>query len=122
LSHDAVTWRRLRAAGLQLGWRCLEAGAGRGSVARWLGAEVGPHGQVVAVDIDTRFLRDLDSQTIEVAEADVVTDPLPAGPFDLVHARLLLMHLAARDQVVARLVDVLGSGGVLLLEEHDIFQ
>ena len=75
-------------------------------MARWLGAEVGPHGQVVAVDIDTRFLRDLDSQTIEVAEADVVTDPLPAGPFNVVHARLLLMHVAARDQVVPRLVDV----------------
>ena len=121
LSHDPVTWRRLRAAGLQPGWRCLEVGAGRGSVARWLGAEVGPHGQVVAVDVDTRFLRDLDPQTIEVVEADVVTDLLPSGPFDLVHARLLLMHLAARDQVVPRLVDVLRPGGVLLLEEHDIF-
>jgi SAM-dependent methyltransferase len=119
LAHDAASTRRLRAAGLQPGWRCLEVGAGRGSIARWLGTAVGTQGQVVAVDVDARFLRDVDPQTIEVVEADVVTDPLPAGPFD-VHARLLLMHLAARDQLVPRLVDVLKPGGVLLLEEHDI--
>jgi SAM-dependent methyltransferase len=76
---------------------------------------------VVAVDVDTRFLRDLDPQTIEVVEADVVTGPLPPGPFDVVHTRLLLMHLAARDQLVPRLVDVLKPGGVLLVEEHDTF-
>jgi SAM-dependent methyltransferase len=121
LAHDAATQRRLRAAGSQPGWRCLEVGAGRGSIARWLGSAVGPRGQVIALDIDARFLRDVDPQTIEVVEANVVTDPLPPGPFDLVHARLLLMHLAARDQLVPRLVDVLAPGGVLLLEEHDTF-
>jgi hypothetical protein len=31
------------------------------------------------------------------------------------------MHLAGRDQLVPRLVEVLRPGGVLLLEEHDIF-
>ena len=109
LAHDAATIRRLRAAGVQPGWRCLEVGAGRGSIARWLGTAVGPHGHVIALDVDVRFLRDVDPQTIEVVEANVVTDPLPPGPFDVVHARLLLMHLAARDQLVRRLVDVLAA-------------
>ena len=56
-AHDATTMRRLRAAGVQPGWRCLEVGAGRGSIARWLGTAVAPHGQVIALDIDARFLR-----------------------------------------------------------------
>ena len=32
------------------GWRCLEAGAGRGSMAAWLAGRVGPGGQVVAIE------------------------------------------------------------------------
>src|SRR3974390_252912 len=32
------------------GWRVLEVGAGRGSMATWLAERVGPAGQVVATD------------------------------------------------------------------------
>jgi hypothetical protein len=32
---------------------------------------------VIAVDIDARFLHDVDPKTVEVVEANVVTDPLP---------------------------------------------
>jgi hypothetical protein len=38
------------------GWRVLEVGAGRGSMAAWLAERVGPAGQVVATDIDCRHL------------------------------------------------------------------
>jgi ubiquinone/menaquinone biosynthesis C-methylase UbiE len=78
-AHDAATTRRLRAAGLQPGWHCLEDGAGRGSVARLLGTAVAPEGRVVAVDVDARFLNDVDPPRIEVVEADVVTMSLPPG-------------------------------------------
>src|SRR5437868_6014750 len=33
--------------------RCLEMGAGGGSIARWLGERVAPGGTVVAADVDT---------------------------------------------------------------------
>ena len=50
------------------GWRCLEIGAGRGSMATWLAERVGPAGQVVATDIDTRYLERLDLPNLHVVQ------------------------------------------------------
>jgi tRNA A58 N-methylase Trm61 len=52
--HDPSSIRHATALGVGPGWRCLEAGAGGGSFARWLAARVGESGSVVAADIDTR--------------------------------------------------------------------
>jgi len=54
---DPGSQRALLGAGLTVGMRCLEIGAGAGSVARWMGDVVGTKGSVAAVDISTRFLR-----------------------------------------------------------------
>ena len=119
--HDPASIRRLRAVGVTQGSRCLEVGAGRGSIARWLCSEVGSTGSVVAVDIDTRLLSDIEANNLEVVQLDVVSDPLPSGPFDVIHARLLLMHLPPREEVLERLVALLAPGGTLVVEEHDSF-
>ncbi|MHB8669700.1 MAG: class I SAM-dependent methyltransferase [Acidimicrobiales bacterium] len=121
LVHDPVTARRMGALGLAPGWRCLEVGAGRGSVARHLCAEAGRQGRVVAVDIDVGLLQGIEADNLEVLQLDVVADPLPPGPFDLVHTRLLLMHLPEREQVLQRLVATVAPGGFVLFEEHDVF-
>jgi SAM-dependent methyltransferase len=76
---------------------------------------------VVAVDLDTRFVDELDHPNLEVRRQDIVTQPLPAGEFDLVHARALLMHLPARDAVLSDLVAALRPGGWLVVEEGDFF-
>jgi ubiquinone/menaquinone biosynthesis C-methylase UbiE len=54
---DPGTIRHLRARGAGAGWRCLEVGAGAGSVARWLSAAVGSGGDVLAIRAcqDPRF-------------------------------------------------------------------
>jgi SAM-dependent methyltransferase len=113
---DAVSVRHLTALGVAPGWRCLEIGAGAGSIARWLATTVGPTGRVVATDLDTRFLTDLPAP-VEVRRHDIAADPLPAGEFDLVHARAVVEHLADRRAVVARLVPALRPGGLLVLED-----
>ncbi|MGH9282963.1 MAG: methyltransferase domain-containing protein, partial [Acidimicrobiales bacterium] len=118
---DPATTRRLEATGVGPGWRCLEVGAGAGSITRWLCQRVGPTGQVVAVDMDTRFLEELDDQNLEVRRQDVVDEPLPSGGFDLVHTRALLMHLPAREAVLADLVAAVRPGGWLVVEEGDFF-
>ena len=41
---DPITTRRLTDLGVGPGWRCLDVGAGDGSVARWLAGRVGPEG------------------------------------------------------------------------------
>ncbi len=113
-THDA-----LRKAGIKPGWRCLEVGGGGGSVVRWLCDTVGPQGSVVTIDIDTRFLEPIDAPNLEVIRGDAATDGLPDGPFDLVHTRAVLMHIPARDRLVAELAARLHPGGVIVLEECD---
>jgi SAM-dependent methyltransferase len=99
--------------------RCLELGAGNGSIARWLADAVGTDGRVVATDLDPEHVRaDVHSRPqVEVLRHDLRSDPLPTGPFDLVHARLLLAHLGNRDTLLPALADVLAPGGALVIEE-----
>jgi SAM-dependent methyltransferase len=54
-----------------------------------------------------------------VRRHDIVNDPLPAASFDLIHARLVLVHLPEREKVLARLVAALKPGGWLVDEEFD---
>ncbi len=84
---DPGTIRHLEMLQVGAGWRCLEVGAGGGSIASWLGARVGASGHVVATDIDPRFIDVLDAPNVEVRRHDIVTDDLETGAFDLVHAR-----------------------------------
>jgi SAM-dependent methyltransferase len=116
---DPGTIRHLRELGVRPGWRCLEIGAGGGSIATWLADEVGTAGHVVATDIDTRFLSALRRPNLEVHRHDIVADSLPGSAFDLVHARLVLLHLPERERAIDRMVAALKPDGVLLAEEFD---
>jgi SAM-dependent methyltransferase len=116
--HDRATIRHLGAIGLGESWRCLEVGAGGGSIARWLAAQVGATGSVVAVDIDPRYLTDL-PDTVEVRRHDLLRDELEPAAFDLVHCRTLLMHLPDVGTALARMADAVAPGGWLVVEEGD---
>ena len=86
---DPGTIRHLTEIGVDSGWHCLEIGAGGGSIATWLCDRVGGKGQVLATDIDTRFLEALNRSNLEVSRHDIASDPLPQAKFDLVHFRLV---------------------------------
>jgi SAM-dependent methyltransferase len=116
---DNESRTQLERVGVDTGWNCLEVGAGGGSIAEWLGARVGNTGHVLAVDLSTRFLERLRGANIEVREHDLVRQSLPECAFDLVHSRLVLMHLPERDEVLSRLIKSLRPGGWLVLEEFD---
>jgi SAM-dependent methyltransferase len=117
--YDASTIHHLTRLGLGQGWRCWEIGAGEGSIARWLCGRVGPTGSVLATDIDTRFLDQCIAPNLTVRRHDIVSDPLPAERFDLVHARLVLVHLPGREAALQRMIAALKPGGWLLTEEFD---
>jgi SAM-dependent methyltransferase len=117
--YDAPTLALCDRLGLQAGWRCLDVGAGTGSLATLLAERVGPQGSVVALDVDTRFLEPIASDRLQVVRSDATAEPLPAGGFDLVHARLVLEHLPARDEVLRSMVAALAPGGRLLVEDFD---
>jgi ubiquinone/menaquinone biosynthesis C-methylase UbiE len=103
------------------GKRCLEVGAGGGGFATWLAAQVGPYGQVLATDIKPNAIAARHPR-LAVAEHDLTADPVPGGGWDLIHARLVLAHLREREEILARLVAALASGGVLLVEDFDVHQ
>jgi SAM-dependent methyltransferase len=115
---DPNTIGHLRQTGVRPGWRCLEVGAGAGSVARWLAGEVGPTGVVVASDLNPRFLDGMPSN-VEVRQHDIANDELEAGAFDLVHSRLLLMHLSDPVGPLEKMVRAVKPGGWLVTEEAD---
>jgi SAM-dependent methyltransferase len=116
---DPTSAQRLAATGVGAGWRCLEVGAGRGSVARWLAKQVGPAGEVLALDLETSLLEDLEEQNIEVMCGDVLDVDLPEDSFDLIHTRLVLMHIPERARAIERMVSLLRPGGWLVVEELD---
>jgi SAM-dependent methyltransferase len=109
--HDSLTRAQLDSIGVGEGWRCLDAGAGAGSVTRMLAGRVGSAGSVLALDIDTRLLERHASHRVEVRRHDLMRDRLPQMEFDLVHARLLLMFLSPRLDALQRLVSAARPGG-----------
>jgi ubiquinone/menaquinone biosynthesis C-methylase UbiE len=116
---DPLTCGRLAALAAGPGWRCLEVGTGGGSVARWLADRVGPSGGVLATDLDLRWADAGRRSNLELQRHDITVDPLPDAAFDLIVARLVLVHLPQREAVLDRLVAALRPGGVLLLEEFE---
>ena len=100
------------------GARCLEVGAGSGSVARWMAGAAGPTGRVLATDLDVRWISASDAP-FEVQQHDLANDPIPDGPWDVIHERLVLMHVPARLEVLDRLTAALAPGGWLVLEDFD---
>ncbi|GAA3804745.1 methyltransferase domain-containing protein [Streptomyces coacervatus] len=119
--YDPVSRRQLELTGLAPGWRCLEVGGGGGSLGDWLGERVGPDGEVTITDIDPRWAEHGPQRPphVRLLRHDIVTDPLPHDTYDLIHARLVLLHLPERLRVLDRLVTALRPGGRLLLEEFD---
>ena len=97
---DRGTIGHLETLRVATGWRCLEIGADSDRIAGWLHARVSPSGRVVSTDL-------------------LPTHPLEPGAFDLVHARLVLTHLADRRAALASMVAALAPGGWLLVEDAD---
>jgi SAM-dependent methyltransferase len=80
---------------------------------------VGPKGRVVAVDIDPRFLGNLIEPNVEVRRCDITGDDVEPACYDLVHSRLLLMHLGDPAGALRRMAAALRPGGWLVAEERD---
>jgi SAM-dependent methyltransferase len=112
---DDFTFARLSTVGDLTGARCLEVGAGGGSVARWFAERAGPTGRVVATDLNTRHLPTDAGYT--VLRHDLVGQPVPEGPWDVIHARMVLIHIPQRREILTRLAASLAPGGALVVED-----
>ncbi|MDX3849264.1 methyltransferase domain-containing protein [Streptomyces sp. AK02-01A] len=115
---DGHTRSRFTSLGLKPEDEVLEVGGGGGSVARWLAEQ---NARVTVTDLDTTFLEELAGHGVRVLRHDMYTEDFPPGSFDFIHARYVVIHLPDPDKAVARLVEWLKPGGVLLLEEPASF-
>jgi SAM-dependent methyltransferase len=120
---DPFTRRRILDTGrLYPGARCLDVGAGIGTIAEWMAKAVEPTvepkwgGLVVATELDTSLLPE--HPHLQAVQHDILTDPLDEyGPFDVIVARLVVSNLSRRFATVAKLAQALKPGGALVTVE-----
>ncbi|WP_374194095.1 trans-aconitate 2-methyltransferase, partial [Streptomyces sp. MBT97] len=85
----------------------------------WLAKKVGPTGKVLATDLDTSLLTAVARPPVEVRVHDLGTEEPPMDGFDLVHARLVLVHVPDRERALRSMVASLRPGGRILVEDGD---
>jgi SAM-dependent methyltransferase len=97
-------------------WKCLDMGAGMGSMSSWLAERV-TEGSVLAVDTNTRYLTPLQGGNLTVQQADLLATDYEPGSFDLVLGRAIFSSVSRPQDLLARAVDWLVPGGWLVVED-----
>jgi SAM-dependent methyltransferase len=101
--------------------RVLEIGAGGGSISLWLADQLAPAGGVVtALDATPEHLPPHPSLRVvahDLTREDTALDAVVGIGYDLIVARLTLLHLPNRERLVVELAGLLRVGGVLLVED-----
>jgi SAM-dependent methyltransferase len=115
-------WRR---AGITVGSRVLDVGAGPGYATVDLAEIVGAGGEVVAVERSERFARharDLCASRglrhVRVLQQDLMTEPLPRLGFDFAWCRWVACFVDSPARLVQRVVGALRGGGRVLFHEY----
>ena len=117
--QDDISIDRFHRIGIRKGWRCLEVGAGAGSIAYWLSKQVGSTGHVTATDTNLRFLHSDKYSNLEIRKHDIESDALEENAFDFIHCRNVLMHLENSINALSKLAMALKPHGYIVLEEPD---
>jgi SAM-dependent methyltransferase len=121
------TERLLQQAGLQPGMAILDMGCGSGNISCWLGQQVSERGSVIGLDASPAQVEQavlqaqgLNLNNVTFGVADIYAPGLPAGSFDLVYCRFVLMHLTRPLDALQQLQKLLKPGGRLVCEELDL--
>ncbi len=117
-AFDEKTKSILLESGLKAGFACLEVGPGAGSILEWMKHIVGSSGSVIGVDKNIEHVRHLKKQSITLVEESIQASEF-ANPFDLIHARYVLIHNARGYELISKLSNWLNPGGILVIEEAD---
>jgi|WetSurMetagenome_2_1015567.scaffolds.fasta_scaffold245236_1 ubiquinone/menaquinone biosynthesis C-methylase UbiE len=115
---DTTTIRHLETLRLSPGSKCLNIGAGYGSITAWLAERVGSAGKVVATDIRPELHRPV-KFPVEIRRHDILSDGLESDSFELVCCRVLLQHVPDPDLALANMIHAVKPGGWVLVEEFD---
>lgn len=112
--------------GIQDGWRAVDIGCGPIGILNLLSQRVGPSGAVIGLEREQRFVemgraeiakRGLSNVTM--VQGDGLKTGLEKGSFDLVHERLVLINVSAREAFLTEMLSLLRPGGTVALEDVD---
>jgi ubiquinone/menaquinone biosynthesis C-methylase UbiE len=107
---------------------CLDVGCGTGAVMGLMARRAGPDGHVVGVDIDAVLgeramatLRRAGHRQCRFVAGDVLELSEPEeGPFDIVFARLVLIHADDPLALLRRMWEWTAPGGTLVVQDYDL--
>ncbi len=115
-------WKR---AGITVGSRVVDAGAGPGWATFDLAEIVGPGGHVHALERSERYIEHIEATAeargfanIAAANLDLVTDRLPVLGADAFWIRWVLAFVSDAPKVVKKLADTLKPGGIAVIHEY----
>jgi SAM-dependent methyltransferase len=113
-------------AGVRPGQAAIDLGCGPRGILDLLAGRVSPGGRVVGLDADpahtamaAAFVSARALSGVEIVTADARHTGLPAGSFDLVHARTLLVNLPDPAAVMAEIARLAKPGGAVAVAEPD---
>ena len=125
---EPETDRLFDRVGLGPGASCLDAGCGPGETMRLMAERAGPAGRVTGIDVDAplgaqavEMLRAAGHRNCSFEAVDVESSAdVPGAPFDLVYARLLLLHVGDPVAVLRRLWSLVRPGGHLVVQDYHV--
>lgn len=112
--------------GIQPGWNVVDIGCGPLGILHLLSERVGPHGRVVGLERESRFAAMTRAEVarrglsnVTVVEGDALATTFEKETFDLVHERLVMINISARETLLAEMMSLLRPGGFAVVQDVD---
>jgi SAM-dependent methyltransferase len=119
-------WQR---AGLTVGKRVLDVGAGPGYATVDLAEIVGPTGEIVALERSRNFIHAMKAacrarslMNVKIHEIDLMTDDLPAEDYDFAWCRWLVSFVDDPALLIRKLARVMPKGSLSIFHEYGHYE
>jgi SAM-dependent methyltransferase len=116
-------------AGITVGKRVLDVGAGPGYATVDLAEIVGPAGEVVALERSNKFVRAMNEAigtrelaNVRVHEIDLMIDDLPKGDFDFAWCRWVASFVNDPPLLIKKLAGVMPKGSMSIFHEYGHYE
>ena len=119
-------WQR---AGITVGKRVLDLGAGPGYAAIDLAEIVGPTGEVMALERSNNFVRAMEGacrarslSNVQIREVDLMTGELPEANYDFSWCRWVMSFVTDPALLIRKLSNVMHKGSVAIFHEYGHYE
>ena len=119
-------WQR---AGITVGKRVLDVGAGPGYAAIDLAEIVGPTGEVVALERSQNFIRAMETTcrarslaNVKIHELDLMKGELPKGDYDFAWCRWVVSFVNDQSLLIEKLGGVMPKGSIAIFHEYGHYE